>query len=409
MMQPTPRRPFSRSLAALCSAFVAGGVSAQSFADLTEARNLLHPYASLLQLEGGAIGTTASNLDDDGASVRPPEGNGFRGLDDDISWDARAYFRDEAFGSRRGTLEAYAGRDGIFAGYTDGKLVGDDTMTRIELRARPWQFYRDGFYRDDELVPNGFYDGKDYQAYLGFGREAQQGLYVEFGPFYERLEFERSRLTGFNPSFVIPADYDAYGGRLYLEQSTVQLDRRRGLPREGFMVTLVGEREWNDSRGVFGTALNATELPSAVWRVRGRLEWYIPGSETATWEVFARGGWHDEKDRVQNFEAQRPLGNQWGEAQLRLRLHLGQSMTLTPFFEAQYSRVLEEDGLSSTKDFFFGGGVESYVHFGEVVSLHAWYSYVDNENRPSIRVDNDVHGEQMFYLGMVLRFGATRR
>ncbi len=391
---------------------VGAPLAGQSFVDLIDSRNVVQPYASVFQVEGGVIGTTASNLNSEVGSMRPAEGNGSRGLDDQISWDARAYFRDEAFGSRRGTLEAYAGRDGIFAGYTDGKLVGDDTLTRFEVHARPWQFYRDGFYKDGELQPNGFYDGADYEGYIGFGREAQQGLYVEFGPFYKQLSFQRSRLTDnpFNPQFTIPTDYNAYGGRLYLEQSTVQMDRRRGLPRDGFAVTIIGEREWNDSSGAFGRpGIFTTELPSAVWRLRGRLEWYIPGSETAMWEVFANGGWNDEKDRVQNFEAQHPLGNQWADAQLRLRLHLGQSMTLTPFFQAQYSRVLDENGGGSSKDFFFGGGVESYLHFSEAVSLHAWYSYVDNENRPSIRVDEDVHGEQMFYLGMVLRLGATRR
>jgi hypothetical protein len=28
---------------------------------------------------------------------------------------------------------------------------------------------------------------------------------------------------------------------------------------------------------------------------------------------------------------------------------------------------------------------------------------------PSIRIDRDVHGEQMFYVGMMVRIGAVRR
>jgi hypothetical protein len=71
--------------------------------------------------------------------------------------------------------------------------------------------------------------------------------------------------------------------------------------------------------------------------------------------------------------------------------------------------VVDETGFDSTKDFFFGGGVESYWHLGDSISLHGWYSYLDNENRPSIRIDRDVHGEHMFYLGMVVRFASTRR
>ncbi|HEU4419529.1 MAG TPA: hypothetical protein VFT55_11365, partial [Planctomycetota bacterium] len=145
------------------------------------------------------------------------------------------------------------------------------------------------------------------------------------------------------------------------------------------------------------------------WRVRGRLEWYLPGSDSAIWEIYAHGGWQDELDRVENTQGQRPLGDQWADAQLRLRLHLGRTMTLTPFFHGQYSHVNNEFGTSSTSDFFIGGGLESYLHFSESLSLHAWYSYLDNENRPSIKVDEDLHGQQMFYLGMVLHFAVKRR
>jgi hypothetical protein len=368
---------------------------AQSFAELTEQRNGVRPFAKLFQIEAGAIGVT------------PDDGDESRGLDHEISWDGRLYYRDEAFSSRRGTLEAYAGRDGLFAGFQDGKMVGDDTITRFELRARPWMFYRDGFYRDDELVPNGFYDGEDYEGYVGFGREAQPGLYVELGPYYRKLDFQRSALTPV--TFTVPDGFSAYGGRLYIEQSTVQYDRRRGMPRDGYVLSLTGEREWNDSDDPFGTDGFQTRLPSAVWRARGRLDWYIPASDETCWEIFANGGWHDEKDRLQNTEGQRPLGNQWADAQLRLRLHLGESLTLTPYVQAQYSRLLKEDGFGSTKDFFLGGGVESWLHFSEAVSLNASWSWLDNENRPSIRIDEDVHGQQMFYVGMVLRLGAQRR
>jgi hypothetical protein len=384
----------NRPLRIVSIAALGAPLLAQRFTDFTEARNRAEPYASIVQIEAGAIGTVAE------------EGDREFGLDDENSWDGRAWYRDEAFSSRRGTLEAYAGRDGLFAGFADGKLVGDDTITKFEVRARPWMFYRDGFYRDDQLAKNGFYDGSDYEGYLGFGRQAQ-GLYIETGPFYRALSFERSKLTP--ATFTIPQDYDAYGFRLYLEQSTVQMDRRRGVPREGYVLTLNGEREWNDSDAAFGTASFATELPSAVWRVRGRLDWYVPASDSAGWEIFAEGGWHDDKDRVQNTEGQRPLGSQWGEAQVRLRWHLGNSVSFTPFGIAQYSRTLDETGFDSDKNWFFGGGAEMYWHWSESLSMHGWYSYVENENRPSVRVDNDVHGEHMFFLGMVVRFGSKRR
>lgn len=371
---------------------------AQSFQDLVEARNAAQPYASIFQVELGAIGAFADGSD---------PGKAQRGLEDDISWDARAYYRDEAFGSRRNTLEAYAGRDGLYAGFTDGTLIGDDTLTRLELKVRPWMFYRDGFYEGGELRPNGFYEGSDYEVYTGFGREANDGIYVEFGPYYRKHDFRRSNLTPV--TYTTPTDYDAYGGRMFIEQRSVQMDRRLGMPQQGFVLTLIGEREWNNASGSFGTAQNSTVLPSAVWRARGRLEFYIPGSDALTWELFARGGIQDERDRVYNFEGQRPIGHQWGDGQLRLRWLVSDNITFTPFAHVQYSSVATEDGGSSTSDFFLGGGVETYWHLGQMLSLHGYYSYLDNENRPSIRIDQDVRGEHMFYVGMIARFGGRRR
>lgn len=393
-----PLLAVSRALGAV--ALGCAALSAQSFRDLVESRNATQPYASIFQVELGAIGANAEGTE---------PGNSQRGLGEEISWDAKVYYRDEAFGGRRGTLEAYAGRDGIFAGFTDGKIIGDDTLTRLELRARPWMFYRDGYYQSDELRPNGFYDGSDYEGYMGFGREASDGLYIEFGPYYRQHEFSRSDLTAFNPTFEIPDDYAAYGGRAYIEQRAIQMDRRRGMPQQGFLLTLIGEREWNDSSQSIGADGQRTVLPGAVWRARGRLEWYIPGSDSFTWEVFASGGLQDKKDRVFNFESQRPIGHEWGDGQLRLRWMFSDSITFTPFGHVQYSKVATEDRSGSTSDFFFGGGAETYWHLGDMLSVHGYYSYINNENRPSIRIDQDLRGEHMFYLGMVVRFGGARR
>lgn len=387
MTPRVPRLLFALSLGA--------PAAAQSFADLNEVRNPANPYASMLEIEAGLIGTVAADED---PTV---------GLDSDLSWDGHLYYRDEAFSSRRGTLEAYAGRDGMFAGFSDGQIIGDDTITRLELKARPWQFYRDGFYRGDNFVPNGLYEGSDYEGYIGFGRAVDQGLYVELGPFYRRNDFGRTDLT--SPAFTIPGDYAAYGGRLFVEQSTVQMDRRRGVPRDGFVLTLIGEREWNDSDGSFGAVGFTTELPSAVWRLRGRLEWYIPSSDTTAWEIFLRGAWTDEQDRVINYESTHPLGHQWADAQARLRIHLTNAWSLTPFVHGQFSKLQDEGGTSTSAEFFFGGGAESYFHINDAFSLHGWYSYLNNESRPSIRIDEDLHGEHMFYLGLVMRFGGQRR
>jgi len=85
------------------------------------------------------------------------------------------------------------------------------------------------------------------------------------------------------------------------------------------------------------------------------------------------------------------------------------SITFTPFGHVQYSKVATEDRSGSTSDFFFGGGAETYWHLGDMLSVHGYYSYINNENRPSIRIDQDLRGEHMFYLGMVVRIGGARR
>ena len=152
-----------------------------------------------------------------------------------------------------------------------------------------------------------------------------------------------------------------------------------------------------------------TKLPSQVWRARAVAEYFVPAADDAVWEVLLRGGWSDKKDRVQNFEAQRPLGHQWADGSLRLRMHFGDYFVLTPFVQGQWSKVVGPGGSGTTSDFFFGGGAESYLHFNESISLHAWYSFLDNESRPSVKVSEDAHGEHMAYFGMVVRFGGQRR
>lgn len=375
---------------------IAAPLAAQSFDDLTTFRNPTLPYSQLLQVKGGVFGSFA-NQDDATA-----------GLADEVAWDGSFYYRADAFGGRSGEIDAYAGRDGLVGSIRDGRLVGNDTVTRLQLSARLWPFYREGFYRGGSFVPTGRYEGRDWEAYLGFGRMAADGLFVEFGPFYGKKTFAQNGSTA--SSYIVPDDYDAYGGRVHLEQNTVQLDRRSGLPRSGFLATVVAEREWNDSVGAFGVASGfVTELPSAVWRVRGRLEWYVPQGSESAWEIFAGAALTDEQDRIVDYDASHPQGNLWVDAQLRLRLPAGESFSITPFVHGQFVRILQEDGAGADKKFFGGFGIESWIHFSEAVSFNTWYSFLDNESRPSVSITEDLHGQHMFFAGFVLRFGGQRR
>jgi hypothetical protein len=372
---------------------------AQSFDDLTSFRTQPMPYSQFIQVRAGVLGSMAAEKD---PAV---------GLDDELGVDGSVFFHDAGFAGsgRDGQLDVYAGRDGLYAGLRDGNLISD-TITRIELKARLWPFYREGFYRGDNFVPTGHYDGRDYEAYLGFGREVADQLFVEFGPFYRRNQFgETDDNTLYTPNYIVPADYAAYGARLFIEQRTTQLDRRSGLPTNGFCFSVIGEREWNDSSGEFGVNPGfIAELPSAVMRARGRIEWFIPQSTDVTWEIFASGMFLDKLDRVLEYEAQHLQGDRWVDAQLRLRFLLSDSFSLSPFVAGQFTHIQGEGGASAENKFFYGGGAEMWLHFSDMFSANAWYSYLNNESRPSVSISEDLHGEHMFWAGLVARFGAKR-
>lgn len=384
-------------LTSLAAGVPVAGLAAQTLDELSTVRSRPAPYSELLQFKAGMLGDFAKKEDK------------ARGLENTVGWDASAYYRSDTLLGRAGTTEAYVGRDGAFVGLHDHALVGNETSSVLELKARYFPFYREGFYDGSDFVPTGRYEGKDYEAYLGFGRPLQQDLRLEFGPFYRRNSFKRN--TDTSPTYVIPEGYNAYGIRVFIEQSNLQLDRYRGIPNQGYVLTLVAEHEWNNSRGTFGDAgfPFETELPSAVWRARGRLEWYLPSSDDTVWEVFASGWLADEKDRVVNYDAQHPQGNAWVDGQLRYRIGVGDSFSITPFMAGQFQRILEQGGGSSSKKFFLGYGAEMWLHFNESLSMNAWYSFLDNESRPSVSVSDDRHGEHMFYVGMVMRFGGQRR
>ena len=389
----TVRRVNALRIRAVVLLAISQAAWAQSYDDLATFRNPRLPYRQLLQIESGVMGSMAKEKDV------------ATGLDDEIAFDGSVLYHDEAVAD--GGVDLYGGRDGFLASLRKGEPRGNDTVSRLQLSARIWPFFREGFYRDQSFVPTGQYEATDYEAYLGFGREAAEDLFVEFGPYYRRNQFNRSDLTA--PTFTVPGDYASYGMRIFLEHNTVQLDRRSHAPRDGFILTAVLEREWNDSETEFGTQSWTSELPSAVFRGRGRMEWYIPSGGESAFEIFVTAAMADETDRIVNYDATRPQGDIYGDAQLRYRIALGDWMSVSPFVQGQYVQAVGEDGAGGGDEFFYGGGAEAFLHFSDIISLNAWYSYLNNESRPSVSIQDDIHGEHMFYAGMILRFGGSRR
>lgn len=387
-----------RETAAACAGvlLLTGGLLAQTYQDLTLVRNRPSQWTSLLQVRAGWLGSLANKTDEPA------------GLEDTNALDGHVYFRDDRFGGREGVLQAYAGRDGGYLGVKDNLMMGQGNQTNFELFGRLWPFYREGFYRGDDFVPTGRYEGRDYGAALGFSREVDEALRLEVGVFYKRFSFERNGATALN--FVIPEDFNAYGGRAILEHNTLQLGRGHGRPEQGFIFTALVEREQNDSNESFGTTGTYTSsLPSGLWRGRGHLEWYFPQTDSGIWELKADASWSDEKDRVYNNDASKPIGNLWVDATFGFRIEFGNGLALAPYVQGQYIKILEEDGVKSKQKTFFGGGLRSVFDIGENISLYADYSYLSNESRAPVSTSKDTYGEQQFFIGAEVRFGSTQR
>ncbi len=372
------------------------GLTAQSYDDLMMVRARPERFASVLQVRAGALGSLA---DDEDTQV---------GLENEIGWDGHLYFRTGGVGGREAELKVYAGRDGAYLSVLEGTLLGGETQTRIELNARYFPFYREGFYRSGDFIPTGRYEGDDWGAAVLFAREVQEGLRMEVGPFFRSYSFDRNDATAVN--YLEPDDFTAYGARLYLEHNILELDRLTGRPRVGFILTLAGEYEKNDSDRRFGTqSIYESTLPSGVWRGRGHLEWYFPVAQSATWEVRVDGQITDDKDRVHNFDAQKPPGHLWVDGEIRLRLDLGNAIALTPFAKGQLVRLPDEAGVGTDQETFFGGGLDAVVDFGDMLSLIGHYSYLGNESRPPVSTSDDTFGEHRFFVGIEARFGAQRQ
>ena len=88
---------------------------------------------------------------------------------------------------------------------------------------------------------------------------------------------------------------------------------------------------------------------------------------------------------------------------------MGQSFVLKPFAQVQYAKVLDELGVGSNEDMFWGGGLDMSLIFNENMALVLSYSYVNNPSRGHVSLQNDYYGEHQLFLGMDVSFGSGYR
>ncbi|MEZ5964079.1 MAG: hypothetical protein R3F56_09565 [Planctomycetota bacterium] len=365
---------------------------AQSFDDLMLVRNRKNEGEDLLQVRAGVgFGRPAGSEDKAIGleSVTAPHGH--------------VYYRHRGFTAQRAVLLAYAGFDGVYVTAKDDPALGSDSQSRLELFGRFFPYFREGFYRNGDFVPTGRYEGRNWGAALATSRIVDKEFRIEIGGFYRRYSFARNGTT--DATYTIPDDFNAYGARVILEHQTLAVDRETGRPNAGFLFAVAIEREQNDSDARFGTAgLWESELPSGLFRGRGHLEWYFPHTESSTFAIMVDGSLSDENDRVYNYEASKPVGNMWFDGQLRWRILLGRSVSITPFLAGQYVRVLRETGSGADTKAFFGGGLDARFDAGDAFSLFLNYSYLNNESRPTVSPSRDTLGEHQLFAGVEIRF-----
>ena len=371
-------------------------VEAQSYRDLMFIRGMPSAYSTVLQTRAGVLGGVAGE-----------EAEAF-GLENTTAWDGHIYYHQDRFGGRDSVLDAYAGRDGGYFGVTEGEMLGQQTQSRLEFSTRYFPFYRDGHYRGDDFIPTGRYEGSDYAVRLTVAREIAPGWRMEIGGFYRRLMFERNEDTALY--YVIPEDYDAYGGVMFIENNTLVLDRVTGRPDHGFIATLAAEQESNDSSGTLGIpGVFESSLPSSVWRGRGHLQWYMPQSQSTTWVVKADASMTDDRDRVYNHDAQKPIGHTWVDGSLGFRVEMGLAFWLTPYAKGQLVKILDSSGLGMEQKLFYGGGLSMGYDAASNLTFLLDYSYLSNESREPVSATADTYGEHRFFVGLNVRFGAARK
>lgn len=363
---------------------------APSYKDLTIVRNRPWAKADFLEFRAGATAAFPSGSDD------------ARGAEDALAADGHVYWRKtQAFG-RQGRMDTYIGRDGAYWGLTEGDPAGQGGYSRIEVFGRQWgQFVREGFYRSDDFVPVGQYKMRDWRARLSFATRFAQSLRGEIGGFYGRNKFSRYKRTA--TAYRLPDNYAVYGASALVEDNKLQIDPSSSLPSQGFLLAAWVEREWNTSDNIFGIAGRESALPSAVVRGGGHLEWYFPYTNTGTWIFEADAGVSPKDDRVQIYDASKPVGQIWVDARIQYRLLLGSTLSIIPGLRAQWVRITDEFNTKRTDELFFGAQVEVRADFSENLAVAFEYSFLSNESREPVFFHDDTIGVHRFFVGVEFR------
>ncbi len=372
---------------------LASAMQAQSYADFMLVRNRERAERSLLQVRAGVSGTLAESE------------NEVAGQEDDFAADGFIYYHSKEVSPQDPwIMDAYAGRDGVYFGLKEKVFPGKPTQGRLELFGRAFPFYREGFYSGDDFVPTGRYEGRDYGARLGVSREVDAGMRLEGSTFYKVYDFSRNKDTA--SDFTEPDNFSAYGARITLEQNTVTLNRRSGLPESGYLWTIAAEREQNDSSKIWGvTGGFQSELPRGIWRGQAHLEMFIPNGASGVFELDVDASLSDEDDRVYNNRAEHPQGNLWADGILGYRMVFGDGFIITPKAALQYVRTLNASGVGSSEDYFYGGGLDLAFGVGGGMAVVARYSFLNNPSRPPVSFNEDLYGEHQFFVGLDMIFG----
>lgn len=295
------------------------------------------------------------------------------------------------------SIDAYLGPDGglISLYQRDGlqSLTG-----RLDVSARPLSIYRDGFYREDEFVPVGAYEGLDFGVFLAAEQRLVEDLTISVGPFYRRYDFDDR--AGGVPGFVRPGDFNAHGLRAVLQYVDREPDRFHPAEiHDGVLASLQVDYESNDQRGPFGSPTFQSALPGSTFRGSLLIEIVDRVSEEFASQIRIEGALHERDDRIATADAQTPVGTAFVDGVFGLR-YANEQVAITPYARVQFVRALDAFGQGSDDQAFFGGGIRGRWNLAKNLRLFFDASYLNNPGRPVVTWERGSLGEFQVVSGL---------